>query len=71
MHLTRKEHQPPHIHAVYGDYEALFAISDGHIIQGKFPNKGRALVEEFISKYRKELQEMWDNETYQKLPPIQ
>lgn len=22
MHLTRKEHNPPHIHAYYGEYEA-------------------------------------------------
>lgn len=39
MHLTRKEHTPPHIHALYGDYEALFAIDDGRILQGKFPGK--------------------------------
>ena len=22
MHLTNKEHNPPHIHAIYGEYEA-------------------------------------------------
>ena len=70
MHLTRKEHTPPHIHAIYEDYEALFAIEDGRIIQGKFPNKGEALVKEFISLHRDELQNMWDTETYKKLPPL-
>ena len=29
MHLTRKEHNPPHIHAYYGDYEATFILKMG------------------------------------------
>ena len=70
MNLTRKEHTPPHIHAIYGEYEALFAIEDGKILHGHFPNKGRALVQEFISLHKDELQKMWDTETYQKLPPL-
>ena len=70
MHLTRKEHTPPHIHAIYGDYEALFAIEDGRILHGKFPKKGSALVQEFISLYKNELQKMWDTEIYKKLPPL-
>ena len=36
MHLTRKEHNPPHIHAIYGDYEATFYIEDGEIYKGNF-----------------------------------
>ena len=40
MHLTRKEHNPPHIHAFYGEHEATFFISNGEIFQGTFPNKG-------------------------------
>ena len=70
MHLTRKEHQPPHVHAYYGNYEATFRISDGQLLYGKFPIKGKQLVKEFIDKYRNELQEMWDTEVYKKLPPL-
>lgn len=29
MHLTQKEHNPPHIHAIYGEQEATFFIKDG------------------------------------------
>lgn len=71
MHITRKEHKPPHIHAYYGDYEASFLISDGSIYQGQFPSNGSALVKKFIAKYRDELMYMWDNEVYKKLPPIE
>ena len=70
MHLTRKEHCPPHIHAHYGEYEATFYISNGEIYQGTFPIKGSALVKEFILQHQKKLQEMWDTEVYKKLPPL-
>ena len=71
MHLTRKEHRPPHIHAYYGEYEATFLIATGELYQGTFPSHGQELVKMFIDKYRKELQEMWDKEQYKKLPPIE
>jgi hypothetical protein len=70
MHLTQKEHNPPHIHARYGDQEATFFIKDGEIMYGRFPSSGSELVKRFILKYQKELQEMWDTEIYKKLPPI-
>ena len=70
MHLTRKEHNPPHIHAYYGEYEATFYIDNGEIMFGKFPKYGSELVKEFVLKYQKELMEMWDTEIYKKLPPI-
>ena len=70
MHLTKKEHNPPHIHAYYGEYDASFYISNGEIMNGKFPSSGLELVKKFILKYQKELLEMWESETYKKLPPI-
>ncbi len=70
MHLTRKEHNPPHIHAYYGEYEATFYISSGEIMFGIFPKQGSNLVKQFIDKNRNELLEMWEKEEYKKLPPI-
>ena len=70
MHLTRKEHRPPHIHAYYGDYEATFYIENGEVYQGKFPENGCALVKKFVLKYKRELLNMWNTEVYKKLPPI-
>ena len=71
MHLTRKEHNPPHIHAYYGEYEATFYISNGEIMFGTFPSSGTELVKKFILKYQDELMEMWETEIYKKLPPIE
>ena len=71
MHLTRKEHCPPHVHAYYGDYDAAFLIQSGELMEGSFPKKGQNLVKEFILKYRDELMSMWETEQYIKLPPIE
>ena len=70
MHLTRKEHQPPHIHAYYGEYEATFKIADGELLNGTFPEKGQRLVKEFILLNQRDLLEMWETEVYKKLPPL-
>lgn len=70
MRLTRIEHNPPHIHAYYGDYDASFHISNGEIMDGRFPSSEAVLVEKFVMKYQKELMEIWDTETYRKFPPI-
>ena len=70
MHLTRKEHNPPHVHAYYGDYEATFDISTGQLLYGRFPSSGEELVKKFIFTYQNELKEMWETEVYKKLPPI-
>ena len=70
MHLTQKEHNPPHIHAVYGEYEATFLVADDSLLKGEFPSKGTALVQEFISLHREEFANMWETGVYKKLSPI-
>ena len=70
MHLTNKEHNPPYIHAVYGDYEASFYIKDGEIYEGEFPSNGKRLVKEFVLQYSEELLKMWETGNYYKLPAI-
>ncbi len=34
-----KEHNPPHFHAFYGEYAAVFSIETGQMIQGDLPAK--------------------------------
>jgi len=70
MYLRNKEHNPPHIHAITQDFAAPFLIETGEIMEGDFPSKPRAMVKEFILKYQKELEEMWETERYVKLPPL-
>ncbi len=56
--------------AITQDFDAPFSIATGELIEGEFPFKARLLVEEFILKYQKELEEMWETGKYLKLSPI-
>ena len=70
MYLKDKEHNPPHIHAFYGDKAASFLISTGEIYEGDFPKRAQKMVKEFILKYKFELSEMWNTGNYKKLKGI-
>lgn len=70
MYLRNKEHNPPHIHAITQDFDAPFLIEIGEKMEGEFPLKAQALVKEFVLKYQKELNEIWETEKYVKLPPL-
>ena len=67
MYLRNKEHNPPHVHAFYGNDEGSFYISNGELFEGYLPNRAAQMVKEFILKYQKELLEMWETEKYIKL----
>ena len=41
----RDEHNPPHIHAVYGEHNDLFRIEDMEMIEGDLPIRARKMVE--------------------------
>ena len=71
MYLRDKEHNPPHIHAFYGDEAATFYISNGEIYEGSFPSRAKKMVKEFVLKYQKELSDMWETGKYMKLKGLE
>lgn len=66
----RGEHNPPHIHAIYGEHNGLIEISTLEMIEGDLPPKALALVKEWGHSHQQDLQEMWDTKTLKKLPPL-
>ena len=64
MCLKDKEHNPPHIHAYYGNKSASFLILTGEILNGDFPNRAAKLVKEFIKIHQDELLDMWETGVY-------
>ena len=70
MYLRQKEHNPPHIHATYGDYLGLFTLDDGNMIEGDISFKEQRMVRDFIIHYRDRLMEMWEQQSYELLPSI-
>jgi hypothetical protein len=44
MYFQQREHNPPHIHAIYGEYITAISINDFNVIEGDLPNKTISLV---------------------------
>jgi len=52
------QHNLPHFHAFYGDYEAVFGLN-GELIAGDFPNKQAAFVKAWALLREDELAANW------------
>ena len=70
MFFKPKEHEPSHIHALYGEYMGEINILTGEMIAGDLPNKALELVREWLTAHKDELQAMWDAQEIRKLPPL-
>jgi hypothetical protein len=54
------DHNPPHFHAYYGEYEILLTIETLETLGGSLPKRAKALVVEWALEHRNELLEDWD-----------
>ena len=52
------DHNPPHFHVKYGDYEAIIHIQDG-LVEGTLPRRVISLVFEWYDLHKEELMENW------------
>jgi len=58
IYMYWSEHNPPHFHALYGDYEITVTI-DGGIVKGEFPKRALRSVLEWLDMHQGELLENW------------
>ena len=66
-----KEHNPPHIHAIYGEYVGSIDIQTLKMTEGDLPYKALALVQEWATKNQNNLLEMWNTKEIKELPPLE
>lgn len=71
MFFQQAEHNPPHIHAIYGEYVVALNIYTGEILEGEFPPKALALVREWLEQHRDELLEIWNTQEFKKIEPLE
>ena len=71
MYFQQREHQPPHIHVSYAEYNGSIVLTDGRVLEGDLPNKALSLVRERLALHRDELQEMWDTQEMRKIPGLE
>ena len=70
MYFLGSEHNPPHVHAIYGEDTAAFDIRTGEIIDGDLPKRAADMVREWISINETDLLTMWETQEFKKLEPL-
>lgn len=60
IRLYANEHNPPHFHAKYNEFEASIDIETREIQKGKLPIRARLLTEEWRLLHKKELIIAWE-----------
>ena len=60
MYYGPKEHNPPHIHAYYQDYKAIFTLKDCRLMEGNLPAKQKRLIQAWMEIHRDELYADWE-----------
>lgn len=71
MFFKPKEHEPSHIHALYGEHVGIFNLKTLEMEEGDLPVKARELVKEWLTQHQSELLDMWEHQSIKKLPPLQ
>ena len=71
MYFLQSEHNPPHIHAIYGDNVALIDIKTVNVLEGYLPPKALSLVIEWMTTHQNELIEIWETQNFKHLPPLE
>jgi len=70
----KDKHNLPHIHAFYGEHEAVFDIQNATILGGEFPPKETKFVETWILLRQNELLANWklalQGESIYKIDPL-
>ncbi len=67
IYMYFNDHLPPHFHAEYGEFEAVYAIDTLDSLRGELPRRAHILVIEWALAHRIELRANWQR-ARQQLP---
>jgi hypothetical protein len=59
-YLDNKQHSHPHIHVKYQQFEAIFKIPDGDLLDGNLPGGKIKLILAWIELHKDELMADWE-----------
>ena len=71
MYFQQSEHNPPHIHALYGEDMAAIEIRTGKVLDGYLPKKALSMVQEWVLLNRDVLLEMWSTQEFKEIDPLE
>lgn len=59
-YFDNNQHNLPHLHVKYAEYELVFSIEPITCLEGFLPNKQRKIAEKHIKQYKKQFLKMWN-----------
>ena len=71
MYFQQSEHNPPHIHAIYGEHVAAIDIRTREVLEGFLPAKAMDLVREWMELQEAALMNIWETQNFVSLPPLE
>ena len=60
VYMYFNDHLPPHFHAEYGEFEAVYTIETLDRLRGQLPRRAHGMVLEWALAHRAELRANWD-----------
>ena len=59
IRMFHSDHAPPHLHATYGEHEAVIGIDPISLVSGHLPTRIRRLAIEWTRLHQRELAANW------------
>jgi hypothetical protein len=59
IYMYFNDHLPPHFHAEYGEFEALYVIDTLDVLRGQLPRRAHNMVVEWALVHRADLRANW------------
>ncbi|MCY4578091.1 MAG: DUF4160 domain-containing protein [Chloroflexi bacterium] len=59
IYINFRDHNPPHFHALHGEYEAVIDINT-LVVEGRLPRREHRLVIRWARIHQDELREAWE-----------
>ena len=72
MYFLPREHNPPHVHVIYGDVTFSISIKDLVIIDGELnpPSRVLSMVKEWVGLHQDELMNIWETQEFHEIEPL-
>ena len=70
MYFQQSEHNPPHIHAIYGNNIGVISIKTGELMEGYLPTRALKLISEWLKINREVILDIWNTQEFRKIPPL-
>lgn len=70
MYFRKSEHNPPHIHIIYGEYSGMIEIETAELIEGDLPKRALSMAKEWTEQNKEKLMKIWNTQEFEVLPPL-